>query len=79
MSNRNRLTDPTQTHFIVTCPACEQKYAILGLMVQDKEEMACSACNAIFKLEIAGKKVETKLLTPSTGVGFGPAEGPERH
>ena len=78
MAGKNRLYDPTAHHFILDCPACGQKYALLGLMVQDDEEMACTSCNALFKLKIDGSTVSTVLLTPSTGAPLGPAEGPDR-
>jgi hypothetical protein len=76
---KKRLYDATQTHTFINCPACGQKYAIFSLLAQDDEEIACSECNAIFRLRIDGEKVEPYLLTPSTGGRRGPAEGPVRH
>jgi uncharacterized Zn-finger protein len=69
-----RLNDPTQTHFTIKCPGCGQQYAILGLMVQDQKPMACSRCNAVFRLRIGNNSVEPELLAPATGGKLGPAE-----
>lgn len=76
---KRRLTDPTQTHAYVACPACGQKYAVFSVMLQDDEEMACTECNALFRLSIDDKdKVQAHLVTPATGSPKGPAEGPQR-
>lgn len=69
-----RLNDPTETHFVINCPACDQKYGIFGIMVKDQQEMACSRCNAIFRLHIRNNRMEPELLTPATGGKLGPAE-----
>ena len=76
MAAKKRLTDATETHFIIRCPACGQQYAIFGLAVQDDEEMACSTCNALFHLKITEGNVEPRLVRPATGGALGPAEGP---
>lgn len=67
-------TDPMQT-YIVQCPSCKQKYAVNGVMIQDKEEVACQQCNALFLLKLDGNKTTTTLVRPPTGSPLGPAEG----
>ncbi len=78
---KKRLTDATQTHVLLACPACGQKYAVFSVMVQDEEAMACTECNALFRLTIDEKsgRIEPYLVTPSTGAPRGPAEGLIRH
>ncbi|MGH2542236.1 MAG: hypothetical protein ACREQ3_18615 [Candidatus Binatia bacterium] len=78
MARKKRLYDATQTHIFIECPACGQKYAIFSLLAQDDEEIACTECNAIFRLRISGDEVEPQLITPATGGARGPAEGPQR-
>lgn len=75
MTNRRRLLiDPTRTRFIVECPGCGQKLQFAGIMIEDKEEMSCANCNAIFLLHLTNnKKVEVELLKQSHG-RRGPAE-----
>lgn len=75
---KKRLYDATQTHVFLACPACGQKYGVFSIMVQDDEEMACTECNALFRLRISGDTVEPYLVTPATGAPRGPAEGPRR-
>jgi DNA-directed RNA polymerase subunit RPC12/RpoP len=67
-------TDPMQT-YVVQCPSCKQKYAVNGVMIQDKEEVACQGCNSLFMLKLDGGKVGTTLVRPPTGSPLGPAEG----
>lgn len=60
--------DPTLTSFTVPCPGCGQKLMFSGVMIEDKEEMSCTNCNAIFMLRIVNdKKVETELLKKPKG------------
>ncbi|MGB0384175.1 MAG: hypothetical protein ACPGWR_05045 [Ardenticatenaceae bacterium] len=79
MRDQTRFIDAMQTNFIVKCPACEQKFIFSGLTVQFKEEMACTQCNALFKLEVNGKKGSAKLVSPPTGAPLGRAKGAVRH
>ena len=74
-----KFIDATQTHFMVECPACTQKFILAGLTVQFQEEMACAQCNALFKLEVEGKKARAKMVSPASGGCPGPAEGAVRH
>lgn len=76
MADKQRLTDPTQSHFLIKCPSCGQAYAIYGLMVQEATPMACAQCNALFKLRIQGDTLDAYLVSPATGSDLGPAEGP---
>ena len=66
--------DRSGTYF-VKCPSCQQKYALNGWMVQDKEELACQNCNALFMLNLDGDKMDTTLVRPPTGSPVGPVEG----
>ncbi len=74
MADNSRLNDPTQTHFNIKCPACGQAYAVFGIMVQNGEVIACSRCNAIFRLGIEGDQIKPTIVTPATGGKLGPAE-----
>lgn len=68
MATRRSLNDPTRTQFTVACPGCGQKLMFSGVMVEDKEEMSCANCNAIFMLRIIDdKRVETELLKQPKG------------
>jgi DNA-directed RNA polymerase subunit RPC12/RpoP len=66
--------DRSGTYF-VKCPSCQQKYALNGWMIQDKEELACQHCGALFLLTIDDNKVQTALVRPPTGSPIGPVEG----
>ena len=79
MADEKRLTDAMQTHVLVNCPSCGQRYALLGIMVQDDVEMCCTECNGLFRLRINGAQVVAEAVTPATGAPRGPAEGPLRH
>lgn len=60
--------DPTRTSFTIECPACGQKLMIAGMQLEDKEELSCANCNAVFMLRIIDeKKVEAELLKKPKG------------
>lgn len=79
MSSKNHLNDAMETAFILKCPSCGQKLVLQGISLQDDEEMACPQCSSLFRLKIDGKRVDTILVRPPTGSGFGPAEGDKRY
>ncbi len=78
MKLTSKHIDATQTHFTVACPACGQKFMLSGLSVQFQEEMACSQCNAYFRLELNGNKATARQVRAATGWRPGPAEGSTR-
>lgn len=72
--SRRSLHDPTRTSFTIECPGCGQKMLVAGVMIEDKEELSCTDCNAIFLLRIVdAKRIETQLLKKPKG-RRGPAE-----
>lgn len=79
MASKKDPYDANHAQVFLPCPACGQKYIFLNLMVQAKQDMACSVCNAIFHLRLDGSKPETVLVNSTPGAPLGPAEGPHRH
>lgn len=75
MSNRS---DPLLHSYEFACPACGQNYFLSGLMARDGQELACSTCNAVFRIRFDGERADTVLTSPATNAPLGPAEGPQR-
>lgn len=79
MDRRWQLQNPVERSFVVTCPTCGQRYFLAGVQVQSREEMACTICNSVFRLQIQDGRVATELVRGPTGSPLGPAEGRVRH
>lgn len=79
MDRRGQMNNPLEQRFVITCPACGQKYVLAGVQVQSEEEMACTVCNSTFLVRIQDAKLTTELVTGPTGSPLGPAEGRVRH
>lgn len=79
MADRRQLSKSMEMQYVVRCPGCQQKYLFAGVQLQSEEELACTVCNSVFRLNFDGAKLGVDLVHGPTGSPLGPAEGKVRH